>query len=58
MIFYATQIVSLNKRELDDLKAYFSEEIVVFAELQNRGYGAALMEEPEMIGKHFDRQPE
>ena len=36
-------------KEFDDLKAYFLEEIVVFAEFQNKGYGAALMEELERV---------
>ena len=30
-----------------DLKAYFLEEIVIFAEYQNKGYGVELMEELE-----------
>ena len=34
-------------KEFDDLKAYFLEEIVIFAEYQNIGYGAAFMEELE-----------
>lgn len=36
-------------KEFDDLKAYFLEEIVIFAEFQNKGYGKALMEELEKI---------
>ena len=36
-------------KEFDDLKAYFLEEIVIFAEYQNKGYGATLMEELEAI---------
>ena len=32
-------------KEFDDLKAYFLEEIVIFAEYQNKGYGCAFMEE-------------
>ena len=36
-------------KEFDDLKAYFLEEIVIFAEYQNKGYGAALMEELEAV---------
>lgn len=36
-------------KEFDDLKAYFLEEIVVFGEFQNKGYGAALMEELERV---------
>ena len=36
-------------KEFDDLKAYFLEEIVIFAEYQNKGYGAVLMEEPERL---------
>lgn len=38
-------------KEFDDLKAYFLEEIVVFAEYQNKGYGAALMEELEKVAR-------
>lgn len=34
-------------KEFDDLKAYFLEEIVIFAKFQNQGYGAAFMEELE-----------
>lgn len=36
-------------KEFDDLKAYFLEEIVIFAEYQNKGYGAAFMEELEKV---------
>lgn len=36
-------------KEFDDLKAYFLEEIVIFAEYQNKGYGAAFMEQLEKI---------
>lgn len=36
-------------KEFDDLKAYFLEEIVIFTEYQNKGYGAAFMEELERI---------
>jgi len=36
-------------KEFDDLKAYFLEEIVIFAECQNKGYGAAFMEELERV---------
>ena len=36
-------------KEFDDLKAYFLEEIVIFAEHQNKGYGAAFMEELEKV---------
>ncbi len=36
-------------KEFDDLKAYFLEEIVIFAEYQNKGYGAALMEKLEAV---------
>ena len=36
-------------KEFDDLKAYFLEEIVIFAEFQDKGYGAALMEELERV---------
>ena len=38
-------------KEFDDLKAYFLEEMVVFAEFQNKGYGAALMEELEKVAR-------
>lgn len=46
-------------KEFDDLKAYFLEEIVIFAEYQNKGYGAALMEELEAVvrghgGEHIE----
>jgi N-acetylglutamate synthase-like GNAT family acetyltransferase len=34
---------------LDDLKAYFLEEIVIFAEYQNKGYGAAFLEYLEKV---------
>ena len=36
-------------KEFDDLKAYFLEEIVIFAEYQNKGYGTAFMMELEFI---------
>lgn len=36
-------------KEFDDLKAYFLEEIVIFAEFQNKGYGAAFLEELEKV---------
>ena len=36
-------------KEFDDLTAYFLEEIVIFAEFQNKGYGAALMEKLERV---------
>lgn len=36
-------------KEFDDLKAYFLEEIVIFAEFQNKGYGKAFMEELEKV---------
>jgi len=36
-------------KEFDDLKAYFLEEIVIFAEFQNKGYGAAFLQELEQI---------
>ena len=36
-------------KEFDDLKAYFLEEIVIFAECQNKGYGAAFLKELEKI---------
>lgn len=36
-------------KEFDDLKAYFLEEIVIFKDYQNKGYGAAFMEELEKI---------
>ena len=31
-------------KEFDDLKAYFLEEIVIFKEYQNKGYGAGFLE--------------
>lgn len=34
-------------KEFDDLKAYFLEEIVVFANHQNKGYGTALLADLE-----------
>lgn len=34
-------------KEFDDLKAYFLEEIVIFAEYQNKGYGTAFLKELE-----------
>ena len=34
-------------KEYDDLTAYYLEEIVIFAEYQNRGYGKALLAELE-----------
>jgi len=34
-------------KEFDDLKAYFLEEIVVFSNQQNKGYGTALLTELE-----------
>ena len=34
-------------KEYDDLREYYLEEIVVFAEYQNKGYGKALLEEIE-----------
>lgn len=36
-------------KEFDDLKAYFLEEIVIFAAYQNKGCGAALMQELEAV---------
>ena len=36
-------------KEFDDLKAYFLEEIVIFSEFQNKGYGAAFLEELERV---------
>ena len=36
-------------KEFDDLKAYFLEEIVIFAQYQNKGYGAAFMKELERV---------
>lgn len=36
-------------KEFDDLKAYFLEEIVVFSEYQNKGYGTALLTELEKM---------
>lgn len=34
-------------KQFDDLKAYFLEEIVIFTEYQNKGYGTAFLEELE-----------
>ena len=36
-------------KEFDDLKAYFLEEIVIFANNQNKGYGTAFMAELERV---------
>jgi len=36
-------------KEFDDLKAYFLEEIVIFKEYQNKGYGAAFLEYLEAV---------
>ena len=36
-------------KEFDDLKAYFLEEIVIFKEYQNRGYGSAFFEHLEKV---------
>ena len=36
-------------KEFDDLKAYFLEEIVIFADYQNKGYGAAFLEYLEKV---------
>ena len=36
-------------KEFDDLKAYFLEEIVIFKEYQNKGYGSAFFEHLEMV---------
>ena len=36
-------------KEYDDLKAYFLEEIVIFEEYQNKGYGVAFMTELERV---------
>ena len=38
-------------KEFDDLKAYFLEEIVVFADYQNKGYGTVLLMELEKVVK-------
>lgn len=38
-------------KEFDDLKAYFLEEIVIFAECQNKGYGTAFLAELEEVVK-------
>ena len=38
-------------KEFDDLKAYFLEEIVIFAGFQNKGYGSAFLEEVECVIK-------
>ena len=39
-------------KEFDDLKAYFLEEIVIFAEYQNKGYGTAFLKELEAVVRH------
>jgi len=36
-------------KEFDDLRAYFLEEIVIFKEYQNKGYGAAFLEHLEEV---------
>ena len=36
-------------KEFDDLKAYFLEEIVIFKEYQNKGYGAGFLEYLEAV---------
>ncbi|MGN0203972.1 MAG: GNAT family N-acetyltransferase [Coprococcus sp.] len=36
-------------KEFDDLKAYFLEEIVIFSNYHNQGYGTALLMELERI---------
>ena len=36
-------------KEFDDLKAYFLEEIVIFKDYQNKGYGAAFFEYLENV---------
>lgn len=36
-------------KEFDDLKAYFLEEIVIFPEYQNKGYGTAFLKELEAV---------
>lgn len=36
-------------KEFDDLKAYFLEEIVIFKEYQNKGYGATFLEYLEAV---------
>lgn len=36
-------------KEFDDLKAYFLEEIVIFAEYQNKGYGVMFLKELEEV---------
>lgn len=38
-------------KEFDDLKAYFLEEIVIFAEYQNKGYGTAFLKKLEEVVK-------
>lgn len=38
-------------KEFDDLKGYFLEEIVIFQEYQNKGYGSAFLEELEKVVK-------
>lgn len=36
-------------KEFDDLKSYFLEEIVIFAEYQNKEYGTAFLKELEAV---------
>jgi len=36
-------------KEFDDLRAYFLEEIVIFKEYQNKGYGVAFLEHLEEV---------
>ena len=36
-------------KEFDDLRAYFLEEIVIFAASQNKGYGTAFLKELEDV---------
>ena len=36
-------------KEFDDLKAYFLEEIVIFLDYQNQGYGTAFLEKLEEV---------
>ena len=38
-------------KEFDDLKAYFLEEIVIFLDYQNKGYGTVLLKKLEEIVK-------
>ncbi|MDD3831895.1 MAG: GNAT family N-acetyltransferase [Clostridia bacterium] len=43
-------------KQFDDLKAYFLEEIVIFSEYQNKGYGTAFLLELEKIVRNNGAQ--